>query len=1162
MSSDHGHGHGIHPAPTSFWTKYVFSIDHKVIAIQFLFGALLFLVLGGALALGVRYQLAWPAQNVPYHAVLPGLTDKEGATDAPSMVDKGAERNLALWKKGGDVELAVAVTAVVGEGENRQKIELPKGTKGRFVEYPKGIAVTLNTGVMYQSDGGSILTVTGEEDQVEAWVEPKYVMADYKHETDLKVITVPGKPVTPRGVDAARRGEDASFELVGMTRQVVNPTTGQPAAENNHDRVLLPQVSAATPVVLRIDEQQVTFQDAEGNSKTVDVPAIAAVSMMVDPASEADVPLTAEKVQYQKIMLKPEAYLSLFTMHATLMVFFVLMPMLLGTFANFTIPLMIGARDMAFPKLNMLSFWINVPASLIILLSFWVTGGSAGGGWTMYPTLSGPEFATGLGTTVWCLAIFVVGFSTIVGTLNYITTIVNMRAPGMTMFRMPLTIWSLFITAILGLFATPVLAGAGAMLLFDRTIGTHFFNPDTGGQPILWQHLFWFFGHPEVYILILPAMGIASDCLSTYARKPIFGYRPMAYAMAAIAGLGFIVWGHHMFQSGMNPVLGTTFMATTIMIAVPSAIKTFNWLGTLWGGNIKFTPAMLFACGFVSMFVIGGLSGIFMAAAPVDIHIHDTYFIVAHIHYVLFGGTIFGVFAGIYHWFPKMFGTQLNQRWGVWHFILSMIGFNGTFFIMHVLGLGGHPRRYYEILKYPQLEHLQDMNVFMTIFAIMMGAAQLPFIYNVFASLPRKLARSVTAVMIIMLGLFFVLGRFYWSADNFEARQFLELPGMAEIAANVGNFVAFDDANLTQMDGHGIASILGFNAWWALIWGTVFTLVFGALWRMGGGVDIGVIRRYVIRVVWPSMLVGMFVMFMFGTLYAGHNLWLPSSTNTKPYVAQADIDEGHYDTALASLNASRTNAIEKLEKANAEAEEAGNEVVPITEQAILTEALALSITDLRGDAPEPAPAAAPAGDPAAAAAAVELPRAAQVAQVITAMELRAADWHDYRALFAKLLLLAVAFSLAVVAVTWGIWWLGGLLHLKQVCNFLLYVLVLPIFMSPLVLKKDPYIWIGYPEWFPETTFGVLVIMGLFALPGIVYFVLVRPKDRFGYTVSNNPVDGNTLEWCTTNPPPHYNFEEIPVVYRGPYEYASPVVEKDYLPQTEELPAGVVEPTGH
>ncbi len=456
---------------------------------------------------------------------------------------------------------------------------------------------------------------------------------------------------------------------------------------------------------------------------------------------ESQVPLTGwipEPFMYDGHM-GPEFYNMLFTMHATIMVFFVVMPILVGAFGNFLIPLMIGARDMAFPLLNMLSFWVGLVAGLVMMAGFMVPGGHAASGWTAYAPLSAQGHYTGVewGQNLWCMSLILLGISSLMGAINYITTIINMRAPGMTFFRMPLVIWSLFITAILLLLALPVLTSALAMLLFDRTLGSSFFLSEGGGDPLLWQHVFWFFGHPEVYVLILPAMGITSDVLSTFSRKPVFGYRSMAYAMIAIGFLGFVVWGHHMFQSGMNPTLGTSFVVTTMVIAVPSAIKTFNWLGTLWGGQIRFTVPMLNGLAFVSMFVIGGLSGIFMASTPVDMFIHDTYFIVAHIHYVVFGGSFFGLFAGIYYWYPKMFGKEMNKTLGYIHFWFTFIGFNATFFPMHILGIGGMMRRIYNPLQYEFLQGLQPINVFITISAIVLGIGQIFFAVNFIWSMAK-----------------------------------------------------------------------------------------------------------------------------------------------------------------------------------------------------------------------------------------------------------------------------------------------------------------------------------------------------------------------------------------------------------------------------------------
>ncbi|WP_240928096.1 cytochrome c oxidase subunit I [Thalassoroseus pseudoceratinae] len=465
-----------------------------------------------------------------------------------------------------------------------------------------------------------------------------------------------------------------------------------------------------------------------------------------------------EQFALQGGQMSPEFYTMLFTMHASVMIFLVIIPVLAGAFGNFLIPLMIGADDMAFPVLNMLSYWFMWPAIFCFTMATGlgaglngVEGATAGAaaGWTSYPVLSAIQAAapgSGAAQNWWLLGLTLVGVSSMMGSVNYMTTIINMRAPGMTLFRMPLTIWAMFITAILQAFALPVLTAAGFMQLSDRVFGTTFFIPGGldinntdpsvgGGQPLLWQHLFWFYSHPAVYIMLLPAMGMVSDMLAATCRKPIFGYKPMVYSLAAIAGLGFIVWGHHMFTSGMNPALGMTFMVSTMMIALPSAIKVFNWIGTIWGGRPVFNTIFLNCVAFISMFIVGGLSGIFMAAVPVDVYFHDTYFIVAHFHYVLFGATLFGVFAGIHFWFPKMFGRTMNDTVGKMHFVLTFIGFNCTFFPMHLLGISGLPRRYADPYIHPYLEHLLNMNQFMTISAMLMGVAQFLLLGNFFYSM-------------------------------------------------------------------------------------------------------------------------------------------------------------------------------------------------------------------------------------------------------------------------------------------------------------------------------------------------------------------------------------------------------------------------------------------
>ena len=446
--------------------------------------------------------------------------------------------------------------------------------------------------------------------------------------------------------------------------------------------------------------------------------------------------------------IKPEMYLSLLTMHGTIMVFFVLTTAPQGGFGNYFLPIQIGAPDMAFPVLNMLSFWTTFVGFVLILAAFFVSGGAPLHGWTGYPPLSAVQSAgpgEGLGADLWITSIAVFCAASLMGALNFITTTLDLRAKGMTLMRMPLTVWSWFITAILGLLAFGVLLSAGILLLMDRNLGTSFYVPlivvngqimgHKGGSPLLWQHLFWFFGHPEVYIAILPGMGVTSQVLSTFSRKPIFGYKAMVYAMLSIGFLGFMVWGHHMFMSGMSPYSAFAFSLLTMCIGVPSAIKTFNWLGTMWKGRIRFYTPMLFAIGFVSLFVSGGLSGPFLAQPVLDIQLHDTYFVVGHFHLIMGVAAIFGIFAATYYWFPKMFGRMMNEGLGKAHFWLTFIGTYAIFMPMHYLGMAGGTRRYSQYTEVAYLQRLMPIHTFMTYAAIITIASQFIFVVNLFWSM-------------------------------------------------------------------------------------------------------------------------------------------------------------------------------------------------------------------------------------------------------------------------------------------------------------------------------------------------------------------------------------------------------------------------------------------
>lgn len=446
--------------------------------------------------------------------------------------------------------------------------------------------------------------------------------------------------------------------------------------------------------------------------------------------------------------LDPNYYIALVTMHGTIMVFFVLTAGLSGTFSNFLIPLQIGARDMASGFINMLSYWFFFLSSVIMFCSLFVQDGPAGGGWVVYPPLSAlPDAAPGSGTgmTMWLISMAIFIVSSLLGSINYVTTVINLRTRGMTFDKMPLTIWAFTFTAILGILSFPVLLSAALLLIFDRSFGTSFYLsdiyingqalPNQGGSPILFQHLFWFLGHPEVYIVILPALGMTSEIIATNARKPIFGYKAMIFSMLGIMFLAFIVWAHHMFMTGMNPFLGSVFTLLTLIIAVPSAVKAFNYITTLWRGNIIFTPAMLFSIGLVSFFVSGGVTGIILGNSALDIQLHDTYFVVAHFHLVMGSAAFFGMVAGVYHWFPKMFGRMLNPTLGYIHFWITFAGVYLVFFPQHYLGIAGFPRRYYAYTGFDFTNKYQDLAELSTIAAIVVFAANIIFLYNFFYSI-------------------------------------------------------------------------------------------------------------------------------------------------------------------------------------------------------------------------------------------------------------------------------------------------------------------------------------------------------------------------------------------------------------------------------------------
>jgi cytochrome c oxidase subunit 1 len=447
-------------------------------------------------------------------------------------------------------------------------------------------------------------------------------------------------------------------------------------------------------------------------------------------------------------VMRNDIYLALVTIHGTIMVFFVLTAGLSGTFSNLLIPLQIGARDMASGFLNMVSYWLFFTSSVVMLSSLFVESGPASAGWTIYPPLSAlPQAIPGSGTgmTLWLVSMAIFIASSLMGSLNYVVTVINLRTKGMSMTRLPLTIWAFFVTAIIGIISFPVLLSAALLLIMDRSFGTSFFLSDIfisgevlhyqGGSPVLFEHLFWFLGHPEVYIVLLPALGITSEVIATNSRKPIFGYRAMIASILAIAFLSTIVWGHHMFISGMNPFLGSVFTFTTLLIAIPSAVKAFNYITTLWKGNLQLNPAMLFSIGLVSTFISGGITGIVLGDSTLDINVHDTYFVVAHFHLVMGISALYGFFAGVYHWFPKMFGRMMNKNLGYIHFWVTAICAYGVFYPMHFIGMAGLPRRYYTNTNFPLFDDLADVNQVITGFALVGAAFQLVFMWNFFSSI-------------------------------------------------------------------------------------------------------------------------------------------------------------------------------------------------------------------------------------------------------------------------------------------------------------------------------------------------------------------------------------------------------------------------------------------
>ncbi len=441
--------------------------------------------------------------------------------------------------------------------------------------------------------------------------------------------------------------------------------------------------------------------------------------------------IRAQLAQPEQELLQTNTYNQFFTMHGSIMLFLFAGPFAFGL-ANYLVPLQAGARDMAFPRLNLFSYWIYLAGGLTMLSGFLTSDGAANFGWFAYTPLSDGVRSPGLGGDLWVVALVLTGLSGILTAVNILATVATMRAPGMTMFRLPIFTWNMIVTSVLVLIAFPVLTAAGAMLFADRHFGGHIFDPENGGVPILWQHLFWFFGHPEVYILILPYFGVVTEIFPVFSRRPVFGYRGLVFATVAIGALSVGVWAHHMYATGA--VLLPFFAGITMLIAVPTGVKFFNWIGTMWGGQLVFHTPMLFAIGFLLMFVLGGVTGVILAAPTLDFHLTDSYFVVAHFHYVLFGGSVFALFAGVYYWFPKFTGKMLHEGWGHLHFWMMIIGFNVTFFVQHILGLEGMPRR---TASYLEADNFTTLNAISSAGAVLLGLSTLPFLWNVWITLRK-----------------------------------------------------------------------------------------------------------------------------------------------------------------------------------------------------------------------------------------------------------------------------------------------------------------------------------------------------------------------------------------------------------------------------------------